>query len=155
MWGQARGSGNGISKEVGHEIATLPFYKLFDYLTFRVDGGTVTLMGQVTKVALKSDAEKAVAHIAGVQHVNNEIEILPPSKVDEKLRLAEYSAIFGDALLTQYTSLAVPPSHIIVKNVAVTLEGTVGNDGDKTEVFTRAGSVAGVTTLTNHLTIGL
>lgn len=81
MWGQARGSGNGIAREVGHEIATLPFYKLFDHLTFRVDGGTVTLMGQVTKVALKSDAEKAVAHIAGVQHVNNEIEILPPSKV--------------------------------------------------------------------------
>ena len=111
--GQGDHSGRGIAKEVPHELAYIVVLQLFDYLTFRVDFGTVTLMGQVTKVALKSDAEKAVAHIPGVQHVNNEIEILPPSKVDDKLRLEEYSAIYGDALLTRYTSMAVPPIHIL------------------------------------------
>ncbi len=153
-WGQRDSSENKIAKEVRHELVTLPFYKLFDYLTFRVDGGTVTLMGQVTRAALKIDAEKAVAQIPGVQHVKNEIAILPPSKVDDKLRLAEYSAIFGDALLAQYTSLAIPPIHIVVKNAAVTLEGTVANDADKTEVFKQASNVPGVVSLTNHMQIG-
>ena len=143
-----------IAKEVRHELVTLPFYMLFDYLDFRVDGDIVTLLGQVTRAALRNDAEKAVSQIPGVSRVVDEIEILPPSKVDEKLRLAEHSAICGDPELIAYTSRAILPIYIIVKNSTVTLEGTVGSAVDKTEVFTRASSVPGVTTLTNHLKIG-
>jgi hypothetical protein len=80
---------------VGHELVTLPFYTVFDDLTYSVNGGTVTLMGQVTRPALKSDAEKAVRQIAGVRSVNDEIEVLPVSAADGKIRLAEYLAIYG------------------------------------------------------------
>jgi hyperosmotically inducible protein len=126
---------------------------VFDHLDFRVDGGTVTLLGQVNRAPLKSDAEKAVKQIPGVRSVKNEIEVLPVSAADEKLRLAEYLAIFQDALLNQYALRAIPPIHIIVKNGAVTLEGLVASEADKTEAFTKASGVPGVTSLTNHLQV--
>ena len=111
-WGQDASSQNRIAKEVRHELVTLPFYLVFDHLDLRVDGGTVTLLGQVTQAALKSDAEKAVKQIPGVRSVNNQIEVLPPSPTDEKLRLAEYLAIFEDPLLSQYALRATLPIHI-------------------------------------------
>jgi hyperosmotically inducible protein len=155
VWGQAVPvrSQNGIAREVGHELVTLPFYMVFDHLSFREDGGTVTLLGSVTRAALKSDAEKAVKQIAGVRRVNNEIEVLPLSAADAKIRLAEYLAIYGDPQLNQYALRAIPPIHIVVKNAAVTLEGSVAAEADKTEAFTQASGVPGVTTLTNHLQI--
>ena len=49
-----------LQKEVRHELVMLPFYNVFDNFEYKVDGNTVTLMGQVTRPNLKSDAEKAV-----------------------------------------------------------------------------------------------
>ena len=152
-WGQEAGSQNAIAREVRHELVTLPFYLVFDHLTFHLDGGTVTIQGQVTRARLKSDAENAVKQIAGVKQVINEVEILPASATDEKIRLAEYLALYGDPELNQYSLQAIPPIHIIVKNGAVTLEGSVFNQDDKTEAFTRASGVPGVTSLTNHLQV--
>ena len=152
-WSRRVAAPDPVPQEVRHELMTLPFYLVFDHLDFRVDGGVVTLLGQVTRPSLKSDAEKAVRGIAGVQRVENKIEILPVSPVDEKLRLAEYLAIFGDPQLNQYALRAMPPVHIIVKNGAVTLDGSVATETDKTEAFTQASSVAGVTSLTNHLRV--
>jgi len=154
LWGQGDHSQNGIAREVRHELVTLPFYMVFDYMTCRVDGGTVTLLGHVTRAALKSDAEKAVKQIPGVRRVNNEIEVLPDSAVDQKIRLAEYLAIFGDPSLNQYEFRAMPPIHIIVKSGAVILEGSVATQQDKTEAFTQASGVPGVVSVTNHLQIG-
>ena len=139
---------------MGHELVTLPVYTVFDDLTYSVNGGTVTLMGQCTRPALKSDAEKAVRQIAGVRSVNDEIEVLPVSAADGKIRLAEYLAIYGDPQLSQYATLAIPPIHIIVKNATVTLEGTVASDQDKTEAFSRSSAVPGVTAIVNRLQIG-
>ena len=52
-----------IYKEVRHELVTLPFYGVFDNLSYKVDpDGTVTLYGQVTRPTLKSDAENGGAH---------------------------------------------------------------------------------------------
>ena len=45
---------------------TLPYYGVFDDLAFRVNGGTVTLLGAVAQPVLKSDAEKAVKRVEGV-----------------------------------------------------------------------------------------
>ena len=152
-WGQGGSPQNGIAREVQHELVTLPFYTVFDNLTFRVEGGTVTLLGQVNQAALKSDAEKAVKQIPGVRSVNNQIEVLPLSAADQKLRLAEYLAIFGDPQLNQYALRAIPPIHIIVKNGDVTWEGSVAIEADKTKAFTQASGVPGVVSLTNHLQI--
>src|SRR5262245_19961750 len=78
-----------ITREVRHELVMLPYYGVFDNLAYRVDGYNVTLMGHVTRPTLKSDAEHVVKRIEGVEHVNNEIEVLPPSPGDDRVRRAE------------------------------------------------------------------
>src|ERR1700730_16657635 len=84
-----------LQKEVRHELVMLPFYDVFDNFEYKVEGGTVTLLGQVTRPNLKSDAEKAVKQIEGVERVDNRIEVLPLSPNDDRLRLAVYRAIYG------------------------------------------------------------
>src|SRR6267143_4673221 len=112
-----------LVKEVRHELVMLPYYNVFDNLAFKVDGSTVTLLGQVTRPTLKSDAERVVKSIEGVERVVNNIEVLPLSPNDDRLRLAVYRAIYGDTTLNRYGLQAVPPIHIIVKNGQVSLEG--------------------------------
>jgi hypothetical protein len=85
--------------------------------------------------------------------VTNQIEVIPPSASDEKLRLAEYSAIYGDFAMEQYQRRAIPPIHIIVKSGAVILEGTVASEMDKAEAFRQASAVDGVVSLSNHLRV--
>src|SRR5678815_1750307 len=88
-----------IEKEVRHELVTLPYYSVFDNLSFRVDGGTVFLMGQVTRPTLKSDAGNVVKRIEGVERVNNEIEVLPLSPNDDQIRFSVYRTIYSEAAL--------------------------------------------------------
>jgi hyperosmotically inducible periplasmic protein len=110
-------------------------------------------MGQVTRPVLKSAAEKAVRQIGGVGRVDNQIEVLPASAEDDRIRLSVYTATYGQPILSQYAVKAVAPVHIIVKNGKVTLEGTVANSMDKTWFFTQASGVAGVVSATDHLQI--
>src|SRR6476660_7615312 len=120
-----------VTREVRHELVMLPYYDVFDNLTYRVDGPKVTLFGQVTRPTLKSDAENVIKKIEGVERVDNQIEVLPLSPNDDRVRRATYRAIFSKAPLQRYQLSAVPPIHIIVKNGNITLEGVVANDGDK------------------------
>src|SRR5947209_6281229 len=91
-----------ITREVRHELVMLPYYGVFDNLAYRVDGSTVTLMGQVTRPTLKSDAENVVKGIEGVTRVDNQIQVLPLSPMDDRIRIAEYRAIFGKPGLDRY-----------------------------------------------------
>jgi osmotically-inducible protein OsmY len=145
---------NRIAKEVRHQLVTLPYYGVFDDLAFRVDGGTVTLFGQVTQPVLKSDAEKSLKRVEGVTQVVNNIEVLPLSPMDDQIRRAMYRAIYGDpALSDRYGFRAVPSIHIIVKNGRVDLEGVVANQADKTLINARANSVPGVFAVNNDLVV--
>lgn len=127
-----------LERQVRHELVMLPYYGVFDNLAFQVEGYTVTLLGQVTRPTLKSDAQAAVRRIEGVERVKNEIEVLPVSPVDDRLRLAVYRAIYSHAALERYAIQAVPPIHIIVKNGHATLEGVVANESDKNIANLRA-----------------
>ena len=142
-----------IIKEVRHELVMLPYYGVFDNLSYRVDGSKVTLLGQVTRPTLKSDAENVVKKIEGVESVDNQIEVLPVSQSDERARLATYRAIFSKAPLQRYQMGAVPPIHIIVKNGNVTLEGIVDNEGDKNIAGLAAKGVPGTFGVTNNLRV--
>ena len=142
-----------ITKEVRHELVMLPYYSVFDNLAYRVDGTRVTLLGQVTKPTLKSDAENVVKRVEGVTGVTNEIEVLPLSPNDDRLRIALYQAIFSKPTLQRYEMGAVPPIHIIVKNGNVTLVGVVSNQGDKTIAGMAANGVPGVFSVKNELMV--
>ena len=142
-----------ITREVRHELVMLPYYGVFDNLSYRVDGDTVTLLGQVTRPTLKSDAEKAVKGVEGVERVVNEIEVLPLSGADDQIRLAVYRSVYGFEGLNRYGLQAVPPIHIIAKNGNVTLEGVVSNDADRNMANIRANSVPNVFSVENRLRV--
>jgi hyperosmotically inducible protein len=151
---QGQKSESRIAQEVRHQLVMLPYYSIFDDLAFRVDGSTVTLLGKVVRPTLKSDSENVVKRIEGVTQVNNQIEVLPLSPNDDRIRLAVARAIYGYAQLgTRYGNRALPPIHIIVENGNVTLEGVVANEGDKNLANIRANQVPGVFKVTNNLQV--
>jgi hyperosmotically inducible periplasmic protein len=142
-----------LEREVRHELVMLPYYDVFDNLEYRVDGGHVTLSGQVVRPTLKSGAENVVKNIEGVEKVTNNIEVLPVSPNDDRIRVAVYRAIYGHTALQRYSVRSVPPIHIIVKNGNVTLEGVVANEGDKNIANIQANGVSGVFSVKNNLRI--
>jgi len=142
-----------LSRAVHHQLLMLPYYSVFDNLEYTIDGYKVTLSGQVVRPTLKENAQAAVKSIEGVLVVVNRIEVLPKSAADNELRRGVYRAIVEDAVLKQYAVEALPAIHIIVKNGAVMLEGTVNSKGDKELAETKAGSVEGVQKVTNHLVV--
>lgn len=144
---------NRIERQVRHELVMLPYYGVFDNFMFRVDGSTVTLMGQVRRPTLKSSAERVVQDIEGVENVVNNIEVLPTSPNDDRIRMAAYRAIYGHTALNRYAMRAVPPIHIIVKNGDITLEGVVANESDKNIAYMQAQSVSGAFKVTNNLRV--
>ena len=142
-----------ITREVRHELLMLPYFGVFDYIAFKVEGSTVTLLGQVVRPSLKSDAENALKHIEGVEKVDNQIEVLPPSPMDDGLRIRLYREIYGYPALEKYALGVQKPIRIIVKNGRVTLEGVVDNDSDKNLAGMRANTVPGIFQVTNNLQV--
>ncbi|HEY1676331.1 MAG TPA: BON domain-containing protein [Candidatus Sulfotelmatobacter sp.] len=142
-----------IAREVRHELLMLPYFGVFDNIAFKVDNGTVTLLGQVVRPVTKSDAENAVKRIEGVNKVDNQIEVLPPSSMDDGLRMRLYRAIYEFPALEKYALGVQKPIRIIVKSGRVTLEGTVDSDADKNMAGVRANTVSGIFSVTNNLRV--
>ena len=165
-----------INEKVRHELVKLPYYGVFDNLEFTVDGGVVTLLGQASRPVLKSDAEGVVKRIEGVTTVRNQIEVLPLSPNDDRIRAAVYTRLYRTPALQKYTSNRTEPIlhhgrfrsiggivndtpigyhaiHIVVKNGHVTLEGAVGRESDKTIANIQANGVSGVFSITNRLRV--
>jgi hyperosmotically inducible protein len=142
-----------LTRQVRHELVMLPFYSVFDNLQYQVEGGKVTLLGQVSRPDLKGDAEAAVKHIEGVEAVDNQIEVLPTSFGDDRIRRAEYRAIYSSPTLQMYSVRSVPPIHIIVNSGHVTLEGAVATEADKDIAGIRANMIPDVFSVVNNLRV--
>ncbi|HZE80635.1 MAG TPA: BON domain-containing protein [Candidatus Polarisedimenticolia bacterium] len=142
-----------LSGEVRHELNMIPQFTIFDNLAYRVDGKTVTLVGQVRDAIVKDSAEARVKHLEGVERVDNQIEILPASFNDDRIRRRVARAVFNDPRLFNYGIQSVPPIHIIVKNGHVNLEGVVRTQTDKDDAFIRANGVSGVFSVENNLQV--
>lgn len=143
-----------IQREVTHELLMLPYYSVFDTIEYQVNGDTVTLLGSVTRPVLKSDAEGAVKHIEGVNRVDNKIEVLPPSPMDDQMRLLLFRAIYGYPSLEKYALGVQKPIRIIVNGGHVSLEGVVDSQSDKDTAGIRANGVSGVFSVANNLRVG-
>jgi hyperosmotically inducible periplasmic protein len=144
-----------LKEEVRHQLVTLPYYTVFDWLEAQVKpDGTVTLMGEVTRPTVKDDAEHRVKKLEAVSRVIDNIEVLPLSPMDDELRVALYRAIYRfDSPLFRYGTQSVPPIHIVVKNGHVTLKGVVANEGDSTLAYMAARGVPGTFEVKNELQI--
>ncbi len=142
-----------LQEKVRHELAMLPYYGVFDHITFKVNGDLVELSGQVSRPTLRSDAERAVERIEGVKTVTNAIEVLPLSPNDDRIRLAMFRAIYGSDALYRYSLQPVPAIRIIVKNGNVSLEGIAANEMDKDIANLRAHSVPGVFSIAQNIVV--
>ncbi len=131
----------------------LPYFGVFDNISYKVEGYNVTLFGQVTRPTLKTDSERVVKQIEGVEKVDNRIEVLPPSPMDDRLRVRLYRAIYGYPPLERYAMPVIKPIRIIVKNGNVTLEGVVDREADKNMVNLRANGVSGIFSVKNNLQV--
>jgi hyperosmotically inducible protein len=147
-------SDTNISQKVRKELVTLPYYGVFDNLEYRIEGSTVILQGQVVRPTTKDDAAGRVKRIPGVTNVVNNIQVLPLSPNDDRIRAATYRAIFREPGLQKYSMGADPSVHIVVANGHVTLEGYVLNRGDRDLANIRANQVPGVFSVTNNLKVG-
>jgi len=165
-----------IVKDVQKQIVGLPNYAVFDWITFGIHGKTVVLKGYVSRPTLKDDAGRAVKNIKGVEGVDNEIEVLPNSPNDDRIRAAVYNRIYTAPSLRMYNAnqgrlgrglsvarmaggiTADPPLgyhaiHIIVKNGNVTLFGAVNNSGDVAVAGMQANSAPGAFSIDNRLVV--
>jgi len=143
-----------ITTEARHQILMLPYYGVFDMISYKVSpDGVVTLMGKVRNPTLKSDAGNVIKGIEGVERVDNQIEVLPLSPNDDLIRRAEFRAIYGSSQLLKYAWEAVQSIHIIVENGHVTLIGTVDSQGDKNIALIQAKSVPGVFSVEDELQV--
>jgi hyperosmotically inducible protein len=142
-----------MSEQVRKALVTLPYYGVFDNLAYKIDGDTVTLYGQVVRPTTRSDAARRVARIEGVDHVVNNITVLPLSTFDSSIRARTYRAVFRTGGLYRYAMGANPSIHIIVNNGHVTLEGVVSNKMDSQLAYMAANGVPGVFSVTNNLRV--
>jgi len=127
-----------IAQKIGHEIRMYSRYTLWDNVAVRVREGDVELQGQVSQPFKKADLGRIAQHVPGVRSVTNDLEVLPTSFSDDRLRVQVARAIFRDPVLSRYSLQAVPPIHIIVDNGHVTLEGVVNTEMEKNVAGIRA-----------------
>jgi hyperosmotically inducible protein len=146
-------SGQNLVKEIRHQLVLLPYYSVFDDLSYRVEGSKVILTGQVVRPSLKSDAEAAVKSVEGISQIENDIEVLPPAPMDDQIRRSVFRAIYSEPSLSRYAASAVPSIHIIVKGGHVTLVGVADNATDKNIAGLRANGVPNVFSVDNNLVV--
>ncbi len=143
-----------VEEQVRHELIMLPDYSVFDALSFQLTGDSVTLTGEVTRPTLRSSAEIVVKRVPGVKSVDNQIEVLPLSSFDDRIRWDELYAIYGNSALFRYNLMGpIAPIRIIVRNGNVTLEGIVANRTDKQIAGLVANTVRGIFSVTNNLQV--
>lgn len=139
------------AEKVRKQIVKLPFYSIFDHITFRLEDGVVTLDGEVYRPSLRKSAERVAMRVEGVNRVVNNIEILPTSFHDDRIRLAVARSIFTNSVLDRYALQSNPPIHVIVRNGDVTLEGVVNREMERNVAGIVANGVPGVFSVTNNL----
>lgn len=146
--GQAR-----LASQIRHELVMMPFYGVFDHLRFRLDGRAVTLMGTVVRPTLRDEAERRVLGLEGVESVTNEIDVLPLSPYDDRIRLASYRAIYSHPSFSRYVQTAVPSVHLLVDHGVLTLEGVVLTQAERNLAGILANGVTGVFQVKNELRV--
>jgi len=122
-----------ILEQARHAIVMYFAYGIFDNVELAVHDGTLTVSGQVTQPFKKTDMGRLLERVKGVAALQNNLEVLPLSNFDDRLRLQLARAIYGDPYFIHYANQALPPIHIIVKNGDVTLEGVVASTMDRTK----------------------
>ena len=179
LTGVTRASAQNVTPEetvrsVRRMLERLPYYGVFDFIVFRVDGGTVYLAGYSFEGRLRKDADTATKRASGVNEVANKIEVLPASQNDDRIRWETFYRIYTDDFLSRYAPggelgvlqelrderhfpgmqpVGIYPIHIVVKNGRTMLLGVVDSAADRQIAEARAREVSGVFEVENSLTV--
>lgn len=125
----------------------------FNAISVNVQNGVVTLGGHAYGPVDADTAVNIAENMKGVQDVINNIQVDPVSPMDDRIRRAEYRAIYGFPSLNKYAIDPAQPIRISVANGNVTLYGDVDSQADKNAAGIRANSVPGVFHVTNDLRV--
>ena len=139
-----------IFRDISTQVLRYTHFTIFDSVHANVDNGIVTLTGKVTMPYKRSDVEKRVANVAGVREIQNRIDVLPVSQMDDELRFQISRAIYGNSAFWNYAAMVNPPIHVIVERGRVTLEGVVNSEVDRMLARSLASSF-GAFSVTNEL----
>ena len=120
-----------VFKDVSSQVLGYTNFTVFDDISASVEDGVVTLTGHVTMPYKKEDIARRVSRVAGVNVVENKIQVLPVSIFDDRLRFRIARAIYGNPAFWHYANMAQPPIHIVVKNGHVTLAGVVNSNVER------------------------
>ena len=169
-----------IAKEVQKRLGSLPDYNVFDWITYGFRDKSVVLRGYASIPVLKSEAANAIKGIPGVESVDNQIEVVPVSMIDNRVRVGVYNRIYTQPVLQKYNAYqgtarqAIGPGlsiarmaggiiydpprgynaiHIIVKNSNVALYGVVDSESDAAIADMQAKSTPGVFSVDNFLIV--
>jgi len=143
-----------IAAKVAHEIRMYTRYTIWDNVNFRVQNGNVDLTGQVSQPYKKDDLQRIIDRVPGVTSVTNDLQVLPLSSMDDRLRSEIARAIYRDPVLSRYGAGPLPSIHIIVDNGHVTLEGVVSSETDRNIAGLRAnGAGLSFGPVVNHLRV--
>ena len=142
-----------LTDKVRHELNMLPYYGVFDAITYQVNGNAVTLSGAVHYPVLASDAANVVKRIPGVVSVSNKIEVLPLSRFDDQIRLAAWRTVYSWPTMSRVSTMPLPPVRIIVKNGDITLVGMVPSQADKDALNIRVNGIPNVFSVKNDLVV--
>jgi osmotically-inducible protein OsmY len=144
---------NAAEREIRRALLELPYFSVFDYLAYRVEGRQVTLYGAVMEPELRDDAESVVKSIGGIDRVYNLIRFLPDSPHDNQVRQKLFGAVYGDRILARYALIGGGAIRIVEDRGSVVLEGQVATEADRLRAAALAASVPGVATLSSHLQV--
>jgi hyperosmotically inducible protein len=133
-----------ILEQARHQVVMYFAYGMFDNVNLEAHNGALTVSGQVTLPFKKADLGNILKRVKGVAVLHNDLEVLPTSTFDDRLRLQVANAIYRNPYFLHYANQALPPIHIIVKNGDVTLDGVVAttNDRVKAEMAARMAGIS-------------
>lgn len=145
-------SDRALGEKVSDAIQNYSKFSIFDDVNIGIDDRNVVLTGKVTAPNKKDDIGKRVAKIDGIRSLRNDIDVLPVSDVDQRLRVAAANRIYQNPAFWRYAELANPPIHIIVEHQRITLTGVVDSQVDKMMAFSLV-QFSGVLSVDNKLRV--
>jgi osmotically-inducible protein OsmY len=142
-----------LGEKVAEAVRTYSKFSIFDDVNIGIDNRNVVLTGKVTTPNKKDEIGKRVAKVDGIRTLTNEIDVLPVSDVDAKIRVIAAGRIYNHPAFWRYAELPMPPIHIIVEHQHITLTGFVDSQGDRI-LATSLASFSGVLGVDNKLRVG-
>lgn len=143
-----------LGDEVVKELRKYSRFTVFDDASAYVENGNVAIFGWVTEPFKKTELEKRLHRVLGIQSFKNDLEVLPVSLSDERLRNVLARNLYSDPTFSDFASMTIPPIHIIVSGSRVILTGVVSSQLMKQKAESIVRQTPGVLSLESRLRLG-